>query len=276
MTQAKRFFLSRYESVLAAAGAGDLTKVMRFAESGEDCTIVDGDGQTALHLAAFYGHDGVVEFLAEKFPALADVRDHYDETPLHRAARNGKTHAAKFLAERFPVLVPEINRDGRTMLHLAAVKGHIEIVEFLADKFPGIAGIRGRFGDTALSWAASSSSECGVVVAFLAGKFPGLLDEQDNDGDTVLHNAMRGKSDKEVVAALLGHGADPTLKNGKGETPADLARQEEKKEIRAILLEGERKWNLPEAVAERQKKFHGDVVARQRQLGSLRPRGPSL
>lgn len=48
----------------------------------------------------------------------------------------------------------------------------------------------------------------------------------DEDGDTPLHNAARGNH-ADVVTLLLSHGADPTLRNRSGNTPAQEAEEEE-------------------------------------------------
>jgi ankyrin repeat protein len=42
-----------------------------------------------------------------------------------------------------------------------------------------------------------------------------------------LHHAARGGVPDDIIKALIDAGADPTAKNDDGETPADVARQEE-------------------------------------------------
>lgn len=64
---------------------------------------------------------------------------------------------------------------------------------------------------------------------------PGL---QDADGDTALHNAARG-GHLRVVQYLLQLGADPSVKNGDGKTPA--AEADEADVIRALVQAAQQK-----------------------------------
>jgi ankyrin repeat protein len=49
-----------------AAFNGDLNKVIRCLNDGADINGKDGTGYTALHRAAVYGHDSVVDFLCSR------------------------------------------------------------------------------------------------------------------------------------------------------------------------------------------------------------------
>ena len=56
-----------------------------------------------------------------------------------------------------------------------------------------------------------------VDVGYIATLAPSLVNEQDNDGHTPLHYAARMRI--QFVATLLDAGADPRIKNKKGDTP---------------------------------------------------------
>ncbi len=57
-------------------------------------------------------------------------------------------------------------------------------------------------------------------------------DTPDNDGNTVLHNLVRRDFDTlPLINFLVENGADFTLKNNRGLTPLDIARQKGKKDI---------------------------------------------
>ena len=69
----------------AAAAQAALDAVKVALELGSDVNAANEDGQTALHMAAFTGADGVVQFLAENGVAV-DVQDKHGETPWSMAA----------------------------------------------------------------------------------------------------------------------------------------------------------------------------------------------
>jgi uncharacterized protein len=68
---------------VAAAAALEAVKVA--VELGADINAANEDGQTAMHMAAFTGADGVVQFLADH-GASVDVQDARGETPWSMAA----------------------------------------------------------------------------------------------------------------------------------------------------------------------------------------------
>src|SRR4051794_12656525 len=59
------------------AAANGLVKVVRMLaqERPQDLHVLQEDGWTLLHLAAFYGHFEVAELLVHKFKAKVDERD---------------------------------------------------------------------------------------------------------------------------------------------------------------------------------------------------------
>ena len=50
------------------------------------------------------------------------------------------------------------------------------------------------------------------------------IDEQDSDGETALIKAVGWYRQRGIIALLLESGADPTIKDNKGRTAADIAR----------------------------------------------------
>lgn len=60
---------------------------------------------------------------------------------------------------------------------------------------------------------------------------------QDNDGNTALHFAAEDSSLK-MVECLISIGADLSLRNSRGETPAGLAELANRKAIRKVLNHG--------------------------------------
>ena len=108
------------------------------------------DSETALHMAADFGHVECVALLLEA-GADKDAADENGQTALHAAAWNGHSEVVKLLLEA------GADKDladfyWRTALHLAAAHGHSEVVKLLldagADKDATDFG-----GNTALDWA---------------------------------------------------------------------------------------------------------------------------
>jgi len=97
------------------------------------------------------------------------------------------------------------------------------------------------------------------VAEFLIGN-GAPVDAVDDEGWQPLHFAA-WEDDRDMIKLLLGHGADPTALNDEGKTPFQCCSSEE---IGAVLEAAEREWDMAEH------------LARQRKLGSLRPRGPTL
>ncbi len=90
------------------------------------------------------------------------------------------------------------NKSGATPLHTAALGGDAEVVKLLLDHGAEINARDQESGATPLSYAASL-----------------------------------GRA--EVVDLLLTRGADATLKNTRGQTPLDLAEQNDQKEISELI-----------------------------------------
>jgi ankyrin repeat protein len=88
--------------IIKAAKAGDLAKVQGLV--GADANLIharDSDGSTALHCAAWKGHQAVVAYL---LTVGADVNaenrnEHYGTTPLHAAAHANQAMIAQMLID---------------------------------------------------------------------------------------------------------------------------------------------------------------------------------
>ena len=98
------------------------------------------DSQTAVHLASFYGHCGVLEELV-RYGAKVNITDTEGDTPLHYASRADKPQSVKILLESGGAN-PTMRNEGSgwVPLHEAARAGHIEcvtaILEFQAPTRP--------------------------------------------------------------------------------------------------------------------------------------------
>jgi len=123
-------------------------------------------------------------------------------------------------------------------------------------------------GWTPLHFAAKQGH--GVVAEMLLDT-GAKVDAAGKDGWQPLHLAAYNDN-MDVVDVLLGHGADPTVAVEEGRAPFTVARTP-----RGLCSEAETRMVLEKASLEwRESGTLADHIRRQRYLGSLRPKVPSL
>lgn len=134
--EAARFLLERgaETDLFEACAAGQLERVRAFVT--HDPGSADSwspDGFAPLHLACFFGHTAIVEYLVS---AGADVnavsRNVMGVTPLHSAAAVNHVQAVRFLVAR-GANVNAVQHGGYTALHSAAANGEEQMVRLLLD-----------------------------------------------------------------------------------------------------------------------------------------------
>ena len=172
-----------------------------------DINKTNNNGETALHLAARYGHMEVVKELikTEERQALLGKVDSDGQTALHLATRWGHTEVAKVLltTKEGKATIGTPNKSGDTVLHFAARYSHTEVVKELIKTKEGQAllGKVNKKDETALHWAARGRTE--VVKVLLSTKEgKALLGKVNKKGETALHTAA-GLGRTEVVKVLL-------------------------------------------------------------------------
>mmetsp|Transcript_3590 Transcript_3590/g.11203 ORF Transcript_3590/g.11203 Transcript_3590/m.11203 type:complete len:1311 (+) Transcript_3590:239-4171(+) len=146
----------------------------------------DDLGRTALHAAARAGAAEVVSALIE-LGADVDARDQNESTPLHLSCREDQVNCTLILLQQGADR-NTVNADGDTPLHFCAMNGH----ERCAKAF--------FFDD---------SDNMHVNI-------------RNNTGLTPLHLAARWGYGP-IVALLLMHGAERTVRNSRGQTPAQMS-----------------------------------------------------
>merc|ERR1712107_679787 len=76
---------------------GSLEFCQKLAPMCDVHEVENCSGQTALHKAAFWGHDHVVKFLLDECKLDANVQDREGDTALHDACKFGHVATAKLL-----------------------------------------------------------------------------------------------------------------------------------------------------------------------------------
>ena len=246
------------------------TPLMRAAERGHHSTAqllldnnadpdlrdVDGDGDTAMMIAATQNYADLVGELLER-GATEDLTDRWGRTALQSAEYNSCYYVIKmFAAWKDPesrndklleaasegqsrlvrgLLIsgasPEHrNAAGNQSLHLAAKQGHNAVISVLLDYDADI-NSRGAADYTALMYAASAGHHNTVRLLIEAGA---NMDLKERKGLTALMLATL-QHNLTIASELVTWGADTTIKDNKGNTPLKIANF---KDI-AIILDNE-------------------------------------
>ena len=213
----------------SAVMSGHENIVRKFLAKGAE---ISRYGTTAIHLAADYGHQGVVRVLldfainhadgnedvetcyinigkktSETYAqALLRSFDHMDHIPLHKAARNGDVAMVNLLLEYLPHtelrtrnhLYPMKLMDGLTAVHFAVKAGHLFALRALVDKGAEIAAQNSQ-GWHVLHFAAAEGHEAVVRYLLESGAQPHAV---ATDGTKALHLAV-SEGHGGVVRALL-------------------------------------------------------------------------
>eukprot|EP00928_Gymnodinium_smaydae_P008354 TRINITY_DN13040_c0_g1_i1.p1 TRINITY_DN13040_c0_g1~~TRINITY_DN13040_c0_g1_i1.p1 ORF type:complete len:730 (-),score=157.92 TRINITY_DN13040_c0_g1_i1:131-2293(-) len=214
----------RFATVAEAAQAQNVEAVMELLSQGANVNTQDMDGNTALHWAAWFRLDGLLDSLLDR-RARPDLGNSSGETPVHWAAKSSNVHGLDVMTrgdrgllsqrdcdgftpfiisaqnDNCPVMewmymkgtsVEEQDDMGRTALQWACYKGHRRTVQWLLSRSASIAH-RDLEGMTAVHWAALKGHEQAAEMLLEVGAVH-LLDVPDAAGDTPIALAMRKKN----------------------------------------------------------------------------------
>lgn len=115
--------------IVNAAQRGMSAAVRGMINQGDNVSLTDDDGFTALHAAAYYGHDDIARMLAKAGSDL-EATTLEGDTPLHLATSQAKTEAMEALIEE-GAFVNSRNPGGATPLYVAAMEGHLGAAKLL-------------------------------------------------------------------------------------------------------------------------------------------------
>ncbi|KAL2020112.1 hypothetical protein VTK56DRAFT_8717 [Thermocarpiscus australiensis] len=128
--------ISKSSAVLAIATKANFKDIVELlVEAGVDINWQDKTGETALHIAARFGHDECAKVLlrgtAEQKADLELAEKSFAWTPLHIAAVDGHLSVAQLLVDA-GADVNKLDSSGWTAKEHAALRGHLPIARLLA------------------------------------------------------------------------------------------------------------------------------------------------
>ncbi len=195
------FCLSGQNAVIDSVKHSDYSTLKALIAEKQDLDAADGNGMTALHLAALQNDLKSVHLLL-KAKANPSATTDYGITPLWLACQNGNATIVNSLLKAGADLQHSLPGK-QTPLMVAARAGNIEIVQALTTKGADI-NAKERKGQSAIMWAAAEGHAKVVKWLIEAGAdFQSPL----KSGFTPLFFAIRG-GHTDTVITLLNAGAD--------------------------------------------------------------------
>lgn len=230
---------AKYDSLYAAAEAGDVVAINAFVKVGVDVnkgrpgfetspnymiwgqmSVVSesGEGPTPLYYAAENGHAAAINAL---FKAGAYHGKWYlGQAALHTAAENGHADAIDALIKG-GAYVDDDDIFKRTPLYFAATNGHVAAIDALVKGGADVNRNVSNTGAPPLYFAAINGHAAAVDALVRGGA---SVNQGDNNGVTPLHiAAYHGHAS--AAAALVKGGANLDMRVKEGYTPLQIAIQ---------------------------------------------------
>ncbi|KAL0217683.1 hypothetical protein RCL1_008263 [Eukaryota sp. TZLM3-RCL] len=192
--------------LLEAASTGNTDAVASFLSAGGTVNCRDVEGNTALALAAKYGHHETVLFLLTIGYCFKNPKNLLGDTPLFLAIRGSHDHIVLALLENGASVLDQ-NENGETPLHVATEIKDGAIVRLLLS-YGGDPNIRNTKGLTPLHLAVQLKVVDIVQLLIIGGA---AVNEETGDGrnKTPLDLCVieTGVEVKSIIMLLLSRGA---------------------------------------------------------------------
>ncbi|XP_047228457.1 ankycorbin isoform X3 [Girardinichthys multiradiatus] len=198
------------ERLLAAVEHGEVDKVvLLLTKKGANAAKLDGEGKSALHVAAARGLTECLAVILSHGAELS-VTDTAGLTPLHLAAKNNHLECCRKLIQyKYPVEAADSL--GKTALHHAAAGGNVKIVQLLCElKSPINQKDADGLSPLMLSAKHNHSDVCSMLLDCGAE-----MDTSDNCGRTALMLAAESNAAAAIVV-LAQRGADLSAVDSEG------------------------------------------------------------
>ena len=196
-----------------------------FGVRGRSCSLQE-DAQWEEETLAMVKRGAVDDFshrMTEDRRASA-VSDSRDRTALHHAAATGNLALVKLIGKELGDLDVR-DKDGRTPLFFSLSSAQDDVSDWLVEE-GALVALADAKGVTPLHVAAHTNNRHCVRVLLETGKVD--VNAADEKGTTPLHVAAH-RASSDVVETLIAAGADPKLKDRRGNLPCDLAARMDKR-----------------------------------------------
>lgn len=204
------------KALLQAAQQANGARVQELIAARTDVNVADLLGNTPLHRAVAREDTNVKGILLPSKPA-----DLPDKTPLHPASTFGSAEIIRMLLAA-EAHVNRANNHGYTPLHCAVLNCTVALSLVTA---PCTVPLIHQKQKMKILVATLRNLTEIIRILIDAGADVNLVEKLRDTGDTPLHTAVKGR-DTERARILLAAGANPDLRNNRGVTPYDLARQQ--------------------------------------------------
>lgn len=231
----------------SSLGFADVVRLLISRGANPDVVCDDRDDKgnnimwTPLLVASKKGKLEAVRALLEtqdsKNRADVNHQDNFGKSPLHLASRHHSTDLAQLLLDHGATLDARDARD-RNALHEASYLGQVMVVGLLLERGAKV-DARNKWGSTPLHCAAKAGHLEVVQLLLKEGADPNAQDE--DECSSALHLAA-AEGRLKIVEVLLRHEANPQARTDQGETPLELASNNNHTEVVRLLSEkaGER------------------------------------
>ena len=211
------------ERVFKACEYGRLVDIRELAAGKKiplkNCVAKSAHGDTPLHVAAYFGHKNIVEYMIVKEEFDVEIKNSYENTPLHRAANQGHLNVVKYLIKEKKSDPMAVCRWRRTPLHNACKNGKLEVVKYLmSDPRVDRSAKDSIHQQTPLQLAAEYGTV--EVVQYM---MENGVDGEEKGSYTLLHLAAFGGKLDIVQYLIQERKYDPMTKDFENKTPLHSA-----------------------------------------------------
>ena len=257
------------DQLLLKVKEGDISAVQQLLSEGADVNYINNQGECAMFLAALKGDTDMTAVLI-KNGAQIDLQDDIGWSPLKKASHSGRVEVTKLLLENGAKVDLRTNAGVSTALYLASQQGHTEVAKLLLEHG---AAVDLQFNRAAALYAASENGH--VQVTRLLLEFGAKVDLQFNGETASLIATINGHAEllkllleksanvdftyngysllmlacayrlNTVIKVLLDHDADTYLRNNKGQTALEIAKENNHVDIISLFADLKEKAAYP-------------------------------